>query len=160
MENKIIMPCHNKVTKNCPSWKYIKHEAECLRKFIQEGKFEGDYDSAFAISHAQVSNTPLNFFVINEKTEKGILKKHFGSWCMINPRIVAASDPVSWEEGCMGFPHRRPKRINRLNKIKAVYYVPFLWTWRKVTRRLKGLPAFIVQHEIEHCQGKNIYFKK
>lgn len=159
MENHIIRPVHNKPAKICKSWKDIRSEAESLRKYIKEGKFEGNYQSAYAISHAQVSWFPLQFFVVNEELERGKLRKLFGSWCVINIKILEMDDPVYWPEACMSFPHREPKSTDRFNKIKVVYYIPFLWTWRKVRRSFKGLPAFLCAHELEHAQGKNIYGK-
>ena len=158
MEQSIIRPAHNKPARVCPNWKYIKYEAEQLRELVRGGKFDGNYKSAYAISHAQVSHAPLHFFVINEELGGGILKKYFGSWCIINIKILETDDPVYWPEACMSFPHREPKRTDRWNKVKVEYYVPFLWTWRKVTRKLKGLPAFIAQHEEMHSRGVNIYY--
>ena len=117
----------------------------------------GRYQKAFAISHAQVSHAPLHFFVINEDYHKGELKRWFGSWCVINPKVIKTDDPVYWEEACMSFPHRKPIRIDTFNKITVEYYIPFLWTWRKIRRKLKGLPAFIIFHELKHSEGKNIY---
>ena len=157
MEKEIIRPAHNKPAMICKSWKYIKHEAESLREFIKHGEFEGQYKQAYAISHAQVSHAPLHFFVINEEMDDGKLKKWFGSWVVINAKILSQEDPINWLEACMSFPHRDPKRTVRWSKIKVEYYIPFLWTWRKVRRSFKEIPAFIVQHEIEHAAGKNIY---
>lgn len=160
MENKIIQPAHNRPATVCKSWRYIKHEAYSLRKFIKAGKFEGRYMKAYAISHAQVAWEPLHFFVVSEDYRKGQQRemvKWFGGWCVMNARILNHSDQIYWDEACMSFPHRKPHRTYRWNKITAEYYVPFLWTWRKVRRKLIGLPAFIIQHENEHATGQNIY---
>ena len=156
---KILQPAHNKPATQVENWKQIKKEAQELRQFIKAGPFEGDYQSAYAISHAQVSEAPLHFFVINEELEKGQLKKWFGSWCVFNFKILETDDPVSWLEACMSFPHRKPKNTDRFYKIKAEYRIPFLWWSRKVTRRLKELPAFICAHEDDHAHGRNIYNK-
>lgn len=156
---KIIQPAHNKPAIPVKNWKEIRVEAQALREFVHAGKFIGNYDRAYAISHAQVSEEPKTFFVINEDVEKGRLKKLFGSWCVINLRIVQFGDPVYLEEGCMSWPYRQTKRIDRMNKITVEYYIPFLWTWRKIKRKFIGLPAFICQHETEHGIGKNIYGK-
>lgn len=170
-EMKIIRPAHNKVSFVVPNWKFMKYEAEQLREFIRKGKFEGVYDNAFSLSHAYVSPAPLNFFVINEdltlpvgpennrKMVKGMLKKAFGSWCIINPKIISVNQDslASWKEACMAFPLYNPKRMERYDEIRAEYYIPFLWGWRKVKRKLTGIPAFIMQHEVEHCNGRNIY---
>jgi len=164
MEQHIIRPAHNKPAAVCKSWRHICHEAERLRAYIKDGKFEGNYKNAFAISHAQVSHAPLHFFVINEQIEikgleKGQLKKWFGSWCVINAKIIETEDLVYFPDACMSFPYRKPKNTDRWNKITVEYFIPFLWGWRKVARKFKGLPSFIVQHENEHSLGKNIYGK-
>lgn len=159
MENAIIKPAHNKPAMMCKSWQFIKCEAEQLRELMKRGEFEGKYKSAYAISHAQVSHAPLHFFVINEELEEGKLMKYFGHWCVFNFKILETDDPVYWPEACMSFPHRDPKNTDRWNKIKVEYRIPFLRWSRKITRRFRGLPAFLVQHELEHALGKNLYGK-
>lgn len=156
---QIIRPAHHKPATICKDWKSIKDKAEALRDLVRNGTFEGQYSSAYAISHAQVSNEPLSFFVINEEMQNGELVKWFGHWCIMNIKILEKDDPVYWDEACMSFPHRAPRRTDRWNKIKVEYYVPFFRWQRKITRRFKGLPAFIAQHEFEHATGKNIYGK-
>jgi len=155
------MPAHNKPASKVKNWKEIKDDAIELRKLIRKGGFNGHYDDGFAISHAQVSDKPMNFFVINEEIEKGKIKKMFGySWCIINLKIIKFGHPVSIKEACMSWPFRKPKRVNRMAKIKAKYQVPFWFgTMRSKTKTLTDLPAFICQHEVEHSAGRNIYGK-
>lgn len=168
----IIAPCHNRPAKKCPSWRAIKEEAELLRELVSTGEFRGNYKQAFAISHAQVAprtfddvtkvddytgSQPFNFFVVNETIDNGWLKKQFGHWCIMNARIVKFGDPVSIKDACMSFPFRTPRNTDRMNKITAKYRVPFFFWSRPVTRKLEGLPAFIVQHEVEHAAGGNIH---
>ena len=157
MENSIILPAHHKPALPCPSWKFIADEARELRAFMQRGEFIGYYQSAFAISHAQVSHAPLHFFVVNEQYDKGSLVRQFGSWCIMNLKITQFGDPISWQEACMSFPYRKPRRVDRMSHITTEYYIPFLGTWRKMEKEFKNLPAFISQHENEHAAGKNIY---
>lgn len=166
----IIQPCHNFPSKRCPSWSAIKKEANLMRELIRTGEFRGEYERAFAISHGQVAprmfdnprkvdpeKQPFNFFVINEDIEKGYLKKIFGHWCIMDAKITQFGDPVSIKDACMSFPHRKPKNTNRMNNITATYRIPFLFWSRPVTKKLEGLPAFIVQHEVEHAAGGNIH---
>ncbi len=157
---KIILPAHNKPSSPVKNWKEIKEDAIELRKLILKGNFPGHYKDAFAISHAQVSNKPKTFFVINEEIKKGSIKKAFSSWCIINLKIVKFSNLVSFEEACMSWPFRKPKKVNRMSIIKAKYQVPFWFgTLRKKTKTLTELSAFIAQHELEHSVGKNVYGK-
>ena len=156
-----IIPIHSTKATNVKNWREIRKEAEELRKFTNEGPFTGsNYNSCYALHHAQVSENPYNFFTINETLLEGGILKVFGSWCIMNAKIVEWAGPVSWLEACMSFPHRKPKRTNRMNRVKVVYYIPFLWTWRKKTAKLEGVMAFLAQHEIEHGAGINIYDKK
>lgn len=156
---QIIRPCHNIPAEQVKNWKEIKKEALELRKFIKKPEVEGYYKAAYAISHAQVSNKPKNFFVLSEVTADRKLIKMFGSWCIINLKIVQFGDPVYWKEACMSFPFRIERRVDRMNKITVKYRVPFFFWSRPVVRKFEGLPAFICQHETEHGAGKNIYGK-
>lgn len=158
---KIIIPCHNIPATAVNNWKEIKQDALELRDFIHNGKFIGNYQSAYAISHTQVSDKPKSFFVVNEKIEGGFLPKEFGSWCIINAKIVEnLLYTVPFEDACMNFPFRKPKLLQRYYYIKVEYYVPSLFGMlRKKVKKIKGIPAFVVQHEIEHAEGKNIYGK-
>lgn len=169
---KIIRPAHGKPSFIVPDWKFMADEAKRLRLFIKTAKFEGNYNKAFALAHAEVSVAPLNFFVVNEdpfeipdrekkgSTKKMYLAKEFGSWCIVNPRIIQFSGPVYWKEACNSFPYREPKNVDRMNKITLTYQIPFFGFLLKKKKKLEGLPAFIAQHEIEHASGQNIYFKK
>ena len=156
---EIIQPAHHIVAAPVKNWKEIEKDALELRDFIRYNKFKGLWEKAYAISHAQVSNSPKNFFVLNEGMENGILKKMFGSWCIVNPEIIWKDDLylVDFKDACMSFPFRQPKNIQRYYIIKVKYYVPFLGFLRKKVKRFENIPAFIVQHEGEHSQGKNIY---
>jgi len=162
---EIIQPAHNKKATKVRSWKEIKDQAKELRKFIKDtdGNFKGRYEKCAAISHAQVSEEPMNFFVVNEKhksfdgkTEK-TLKQHFGTWCIINPIITHEELLNRWPEACMSYPHRKERNTERYGRIKVVYYVPFFGRLRKKSKNLEAFPAFVVQHEVQHANGENIY---
>ena len=156
---QIIHPAHNRPATDCQSWGQIKIEAHNLRQLIKRGNFPGRYKTAFAISHAQVSESPLHFFVVDENFNKGQLVETFGSWVIMNFKILEEEEMIMHNEACMSFEYRRPKNVPRYRKIKASYYIPFLGTWRKVTRKFRDLPALIIQHEMDHSLGKNIYGK-
>ena len=158
---QIIQPAHNHKADKVKNWKEIKEEAFQLRDFIQNGTFNGHYDKAYAISHAQVSNDPKRFFVINEKIMEGALLKEFGSWCIINAEILQFGAPISIHEACMSFPFRNPKKVDRFANIKGRYQVTFWFgTLRRKTKRLRDVSALIVQHENQHSSGSSIYFEK
>lgn len=64
-----------------------------------------------------------------------------------------------YQEGCMSFPHRKAKRLNRFNKIKVRYQINGRFGLKNVTKWLEGLPSQVFQHEFDHTQGKNIFFE-
>lgn len=68
-------------------------------------------------------------------------------------------DPI---EGCMSFPNRTEKHVDRFFKIKVQYQVPLFWGfWLKTkTEWVEGLKAHIFQHEIDHGNGITIYYDK
>lgn len=154
---RIVQPCHNIPAQKVKSWGSIKKYALAMKKFTSRD-FLGNWKSCYAIHHAQVSGSPLNYFTLNENVDKGSLIKMFGSWCVVNARIVKEDEEVLFDEACMSFPHRKSKMTHRCNKITVVYYTPFLNLFLiRRKRKFEGLPAFIVQHENDHAVGKNIY---
>lgn len=94
--------------------------------------------------------------VFNEKTGKreihaAVPEKH------TTPNIF---EP---KEGCMSFPLRKPKKVQRVYRITVRYWYPrkilgFWVLWRR-TERVEGLKSQIFQHEIQHFEGENIFYK-
>ena len=67
---------------------------------------------------------------------------------MLNPAIISQSGEYETEEGCLSLEGKR----------KTKRYASITVTWQDVkikkhTGTLTGLPAQIVQHEIDHCNG-------
>ena len=152
----IIQPAHHIPATKVKNWKEIKAEAEAVDKFVSEGEYHGYWKECFAIHHAQVSETPKDFFVINRKCKEVL--KDMGSWCIINPRIIHESFPIYFPEGCMSFPFRKPKQVECFDKITVEYYTLSMGFFlRKRIKDLVGLSAIIMQHEILHGKGENIY---
>lgn len=123
-------------------------------KLVDAGDFQGRYKEAAALSHAEVDENPLSFFVVNEK-----IKRQFqDNKVIINPRIVNQNNPVTFTEACMGYPNHKEKTVNRYNEVTLTYQIP---TWygglKTVTQYLKGIPAFIAQHQVDHNLGVHIY---
>lgn len=67
---------------------------------------------------------------------------------MFNPRLLSQSGPFQTEEGCLSLSGVRP--CTRYESIE-VEYCDF--AWKKQTLKLKGWPAQIVQHELDHLNG-------
>lgn len=94
--------------------------------------------------------------VFNEKTGKREIHAAF-------PEKHTTPNIFEPKEGCMSFVHRKPKRVQRVYRITVRYWYPrkilgFWVLWRK-TERVEGLKSQIFQHEIQHFEGSNIYFK-
>ena len=180
-----IIKIHYKISKPVVSYKEIKKEAEEMRRFIVLGQFKGYYNKAFSICHCQVSETPMAFFVCAPECVK---EKMFVDDVIINPEIVEAPahkniagnaeaikkmglDPdkvqakaitvpntIEYQEPCMSFPFRTPKRVKRFDVIKVKYQIKGLLGFKTIEAELKGIASEIFQHEVDHLQGKNIYF--
>jgi len=79
------------------------------------------------------------------------------------PEKCATPNIFEPKEGCMSFVHRKPKKVQRVFRITVRYWYPRrilgLWVlWRR-TEKVEGLKSQIFQHEIQHFEGDNIYFK-
>jgi len=150
---KILKPLSNKISEKVQRWSEIKEEALELKAFLDAKEFEGNWKDAFAISHTQVSESPKVFFVVNKKKIRT-----FGHWCVINARIVKKEQPCTFSEGCMSFMYRSEKEVDRFAKITVTYQTPLFNLFLIPRRRtFKEIDAFIVQHEVDHAAGINIY---
>lgn len=159
---QILRPGHNIPATKVRKWKEIEADARRMRILAMREDFEGQYSSCYAIAHGQVSREPEWFFVINEEqkdeNDKNIAKQ-VGSWCVINAEILETKHLIRWQEACMTFPHRQPKKIERYNEIKVKYQIPSFggrWLWWR-TKTFTGVIAFMFQHEQQHQLGENIY---
>lgn len=70
---------------------------------------------------------------------------------MLNPEIISSSDSYTTEEGCLSLDGTRP--VTRWCKIKV--------RWQDMQQRTRiktftGFPAQIIQHEMDHFEGKLI----
>lgn len=175
-----IAKAHYKLSKRVKNYGEIKKIANEMINFLYSGaeKMEGNYDKVYVLSHAEVSDKPYAFFVCQKELVKAGL---FKSQVIINPKITHVSrlidrqivDPVSrglimqeqeneigLKEGCLMFPFRDYKTVNRFYKIGVSYQIPALFGLRlkKIEEVVEGQSAHIFQHHIDHMQGKNIYF--
>jgi len=154
---EILKPLGNEKSKKVKNWRQIKKEALELRDVIDHKRFTGNWEDAYAVSHVQVSRQPKSFFVVNKR-----VRKSFGSWCIVNAKILKKEKQCIFPEGCMSFMYRTEKRVERHAKIRVFYWIPvfnlFLFPMLKTFDGNKGrIEAFIVQHEIDHANGINIY---
>lgn len=70
---------------------------------------------------------------------------------MINPHITAKAHPYQATEGCLSLPGQRT--VTRFHNITVKYNN---LNWQSISLPLSGWVAEIVQHEIDHCDGRLI----
>jgi peptide deformylase len=163
-----IIKNHFKVSKPVNSYAEIRKEAQALKDFVDCGSLSGLYNKAYAIAHAQVSETPYAFFVVSNEM---IRDKQFPARVIINPEILSSPtfldvqgvqilNSTEADEPCLSFPFRKPKRITRYNSIKVRYRIPAMFGFylKTIEQDLTGVVSGIFQHEYDHTQGKNIFF--
>lgn len=193
------------ISKPVKSWRQVKDTALKFANWLNtnNGKFDGIYKLAYAISHCQVCDEPYKMFVvhrqlvrpywfhrINTKTENN-KNFYFPSQIILNAEIletpfkVKAQIPkresvtengkpgykivtkegevnniISVPDACMSFPERKQKQVNIYFKIKVRYqYKGIFGFLRTKTEWVEGLKAHIFQHEVDHQNALNIYYK-
>lgn len=105
----------------------------------------GKKTSGLALSHCQVDHDdPKRFFVFANGD------------VVINPVILDKSFRTTSVEGCMSFPFRDDKKINRFDLLTVRYLDK---DGKEQTTLPSGLRAFIFQHEIDHMNGLSVYTK-
>lgn len=70
---------------------------------------------------------------------------------MFNPEIIGAKEPYEAEEGCLS--------LDGVRKTKRYKIIKVRWQNRSFQTRImnfSGFTAQIIQHEIDHCDGKLI----
>lgn len=70
---------------------------------------------------------------------------------MFNPQIIAKSGPYQTTEGCLSLSGQRP--TTRYRKIKVRFTNE---QWQSQELDLVDFPAQIIQHEVDHCNGRLI----
>lgn len=169
----IIKP-HYDASVEVKKYSHIRKEVKELKAFVN-GKFtEGLFESAFSLSHCEVQKLSWAFFVVNSELIK---KKIFKHRVFINPKIVNIPKTIKFDadkddkdhennmsiqEACMMFPNRKPKKLDRPYRIEVTYQVPVFYGFflETIHEELEGLQSQIFQHNVEHIEGRNIFFKK
>lgn len=70
---------------------------------------------------------------------------------MYNPVIVKKDTPYETEEGCLSLDGVR--KTTRYQNIEIEYYDS---NWKKHRQKYSGWPAQIIQHEVDHLEGRII----
>jgi len=157
-----VIKAHYTPSMKVENWLQIEDEAQEMAKFIDSHEYGPFKSEMFALHHAQVFLPSFNFFVLNPKW-LGQEIEELGSRFIVNPTIITemAESKMPVNEGCVSFPHRKDKIMDRYMIVIVGYDVPnpkgagLVHKEKEVSRIL----AQIFQHECEHGQGKNIYYK-
>lgn len=70
---------------------------------------------------------------------------------MFNPKITKKDTPYQTEEGCLSLEGVRP--TTRYQNVEVEYYD---FAWKKQKQKLTGWTAQILQHEMDHLDGRII----
>lgn len=169
---QIIKP-HYVKSKRVKRYSQIRREVKEMKVFVKSEFTVGLFKEAYSLAHCEVEMCAYAFFVVNPKLTK---KKVFKHNVMINPKITKIPKTIKFKadkenkdrdnnmeirEACMMFPHRKPKRLDRPYRIKVKYQVPFFFGLflRTIRETFEGLQSQVFQHNVEHINGKNIFFK-
>lgn len=81
---------------------------------------------------------------------KAVIVVHMGAAdiVMFNPVVLKKEGPYEAEEGCLSLDGVR--KTTRYEYIEVEFYD---MSWKKRRQKLRGLPAQICQHELDHLEG-------
>ena len=86
--------------------------------------------------------------MIGVKKRVIIVNMGFADIVMFNPVLLRKDTPYEAEEGCLSLTGVR--KTTRYENIEVEYYD---MNWKKQRQKLKGGPAQICQHELDHLEG-------
>lgn len=121
------------------------------------------YFQSPAIFNAKIVEAPEKIEAKTPSRElvKDAKGKTTGSKIVVKEGMV--SNLIDVPEACMSFVHRKQKNHKRYYRIKVKYQeVASLFGVKYLRTRMEwveGLKAHIFQHEIDHAQGKNMFYK-
>jgi hypothetical protein len=117
------------------------------------------YFPARAIFNAEILETPEK--VERDIPERKIVKDKEGK---VSEKVTVTKglvkNLIAVPEACMSFPNRSKRDTERYYRIKVRYQIKGIFGLKTVTEWVEGLKAHMFQHEIDHAQGKNMYFHK
>ena len=103
-------------------------------------KVLGETEHGIALASPQVG-IHLRLFVMYQNDKKKVI---------INPEILKMKGDFNYNEGCLSFPSEYKKR-KRYKQVRLKYQ-DLDGNWHR--ELFRSLDAFVVQHEIDHLDGK------
>lgn len=156
---KLLLTPSKKAAKKVTDYKQIKTDAEEMLTLLNGNAFKGKYSNGFALSHAQVSNDPYQFFVVHKSWDNLMPE------IICNARIIDKMEPFTFKEACLSFPFRDPINTRRYWRVVVEFETPtrylgfFPTGFKTENMAFDGLAAVLFQHEIDHAHAQNIYTK-
>lgn len=130
-----------------------------LLKAQEKGQNKENYIfPAPAIFNAEILEAPESIEV--EQLKREIKRNKDGTATVeVTKEKIKRRNLVYYPEGCMSFPFRTAKNTERYFRIKVKYQIKGFFGLKTIEEWIEGLKAHIFQHEIDHFNAKNIYFK-
>ncbi len=118
---------------------------ETLEQFVFDLAYTMVKRSGLGIAAPQVGKL-LNVIIVEEQLE------HSNPLILINPKVVDTDESYMYtmREGCLSVPGYYEDR-KRPQKVVVEYHTP---RGSKLEKELQGLGAFVLQHEMDHLEGK------
>lgn len=146
--------------KKVERFEQVRVDARDMLVLLNGDNFQGKWRDGFALSHAQVSEKPFQFFVTH-RSWKDVLPE-----IICNARIIDEMEREPFREACLSYPHRDAISKQRYWRIVAEFDIP-TWTsgvpfatgLKHEQQTFDGIAAIIFQHEIEHARGVDMYAK-
>lgn len=117
---------------------------EEIRKLIDDMAETMYHAPGVGLAANQVGR-PIRIVVIDVQKEdcNGLI-------ALVNPRVVSASGEITFEEGCLSV----PEFYTNVKRNEEVVVCGLDREGKKVEICAKGLLAVVLQHEIDHLEGK------
>ena len=87
-------------------------------------------------------------FFLGQKSTEATKDIGFVNLVMFNPVLVSKSSPFQTEESCLSLEGSRPTR--RYESVEVAYLDE---QWMPKQLSFSGMPAQIIQHELDHLEG-------
>jgi peptide deformylase len=144
MANKLVLHGHSALTTVCSAVSPTSLNSEELLLLLSEMYCEMVRYNGIGLAANQIGRQE-RIFVMRDSS------RPCGYTCHINPEILELSDVCELQnEGCLSLPGVS-SNTPRYNKVR------FKWideTWTPQEATLEGYKAYIVQHELDHLNGR------
>lgn len=113
------------------------------------------YFKAQTIFNAEILEAPEQ---IMADTAERVMNPDLTTKIITKEKMV--SNIINVPDACMSFPLKKGKNVDIHFRIKVRYQIRSWYGFKTITEWVEGLKAHVLQHEIMHSQGRNIYYDK